>query len=246
MASAPGTSRGLNALRFCVIVLSTGGDMPDLRVMVVADDSLSRAGLAALLGSQPGLLVVGQASGSASESASGGAGLREAIDVYQPHVLLWDAGWNPGPLLQQLGEARGQGNLSGLPWVLLLPDASHSAEAWALGVRALLIRDAGPDRLAAALQGAATGLAVLDPALAAALIGSRTNVPASPAEALTPREVEVLRLMAEGLPNKAIARQLGISEHTVKFHVNAILGKLDVESRTEAVVRATRLGLILL
>jgi two-component system, NarL family, nitrate/nitrite response regulator NarL len=212
--------------------------MPDLRVMVVADDSLSRAGLAALLGSQPGLLVVGQ--------ASGGAGLSEAIDVYQPHVLLWDAGWNPGPTLQQLGELRGQGNISSLPWVLLLPDASHSTEAWALGVRALLIRDAGPDRLAAALQGAATGLAVLDPALAASLISSRSNVPASPAEALTPREVQVLRLMAEGLPNKAIARQLGISEHTVKFHVNAILGKLGVESRTEAVVRATRLGLILL
>ena len=63
-------------------------------------------------------------------------------------------------------------------------------------------------------------------------------------EDLTPREREVLRLLAEGLPNKAIARQLGISEHTVKFHVNAILGKLAVASRTEAVVRATRLGLI--
>jgi DNA-binding NarL/FixJ family response regulator len=58
--------------------------------------------------------------------------------------------------------------------------------------------------------------------------------------------MEVLRLLAEGLPNKAIAHRLGISEHTVKFHVNALLGKLGAQSRTEAVVRATRLGLILL
>jgi DNA-binding NarL/FixJ family response regulator len=68
----------------------------------------------------------------------------------------------------------------------------------------------------------------------------------APVEELTSRELEVLRLMAEGLPNKTIALRLGISEHTVKFHVNAILGKLGVASRTEAVVRATRLGLILL
>ena len=66
------------------------------------------------------------------------------------------------------------------------------------------------------------------------------------AEDLTPREHEVLQLLAEGLPNKAIARKLGISEHTVKFHINAILGKLGAGSRTEAVVLATRLGLVLL
>jgi DNA-binding NarL/FixJ family response regulator len=65
-------------------------------------------------------------------------------------------------------------------------------------------------------------------------------------EELTPRELAVLHLVAEGLPNKTIALRLGISEHTVKFHINAILGKLGVASRTEAVVRATRLGLILL
>ena len=63
---------------------------------------------------------------------------------------------------------------------------------------------------------------------------------------LTSHELEVLQLLAEGLPNKSIARQLGISEHTVKFHVNAMLGKLGAQSRTEAVTRATRLGLILL
>ena len=60
------------------------------------------------------------------------------------------------------------------------------------------------------------------------------------------QELEVLALVADGLPNKAIAGRLGISDHTVKFHVNAILGKLGAQSRTEAVIQATRLGLILL
>jgi DNA-binding NarL/FixJ family response regulator len=92
----------------------------------------------------------------------------------------------------------------------------------------------------------ALGLASLDPALAAALIPPQDQAPTPPAEELTPRELEVLRLVAQGLPNKAIAQRLEISEHTVKFHVNAILGKLGVQSRTEAVVHATRLGLILL
>jgi DNA-binding NarL/FixJ family response regulator len=68
----------------------------------------------------------------------------------------------------------------------------------------------------------------------------------TPDEPLTPREMEVLQRLAEGLTNKAIAQELGISEHTIKFHVNAIMGKLHAQSRTEAVVRATRLGLILL
>jgi DNA-binding NarL/FixJ family response regulator len=92
-------------------------------------------------------------------------------------------------------------------------------------------------------------IAVIEPDFVAALIGE-VEPPGDAGqplvEPLTPRELEVLRLMAEGLPNKGIAQRLEISEHTVKFHVNAILGKLGVESRTEAVVRATRLGLILL
>jgi len=67
-----------------------------------------------------------------------------------------------------------------------------------------------------------------------------------PVDTLTPRESEVLHLIAEGLPNKQIAQKLSISEHTVKFHVNAILTKLGAQSRTEAVVRATRAGLIAL
>jgi DNA-binding NarL/FixJ family response regulator len=98
----------------------------------------------------------------------------------------------------------------------------------------------------AALQAAAQGLAVLDPAFASEVLPARERMGEAPIEELTPRELEVLQLLAEGLSNRAVARQLDISEHTVKFHVNAILGKLGAQSRTEAVVRATRLGMILL
>jgi DNA-binding NarL/FixJ family response regulator len=93
---------------------------------------------------------------------------------------------------------------------------------------------------------AAQGLVVIDPQTAVSLLPSAEHSLAQPLGELTPREVEVLQLLSEGLPNKAIASQLGISEHTVKFHVNAIMGKLGAQSRTDAVIRATRSGLIIL
>ncbi len=210
----------------------------DLRVLVVADDTLSRAGLAALLERQPGLILTGQATSSAD--------VVETLAVYRPDAVLWDFGWNPAPGLARLPEVAEAATAARAGLVVLLPDATHAAEAWAGGARSLLLRDASPGALTAALAAAVQGLAVLDASLSAALVAAHGQPFDSPVEALTQREVQVLRLMAEGLPNKAIARELSISEHTVKFHVNAILGKLGVESRTEAVVRATRLGLIFL
>jgi DNA-binding NarL/FixJ family response regulator len=143
--------------------------------------------------------------------------------------------------MERLAAARGS-----LPSVALLPDETHAAAAWAAGAQGLLLRDADAERLAAAVTAVAHGLTAFDSALVAALAPVRDQAPLPAPETLTPRELEVLRLLAEGLSNKAIARRLGISEHTVKFHANAILGKLGAQSRTEAVVRATRLGLILL
>jgi DNA-binding NarL/FixJ family response regulator len=215
----------------------------NLRVLIIADDPLVRAGLAMLLADQPGWMVVGQA---ASE-----ADLLATVDAVQPDVLLWDTGWNPGASLDRLAEATELRQ----PIAVLLPDDTFVAEAWSAGARALVRRDAEPARLAAALTAIIQGLAAIDPNFISAMTvvtgGEATSGlehpgSASMLEELTPRELEVLRLMAEGLPNKTIAHRLGISEHTVKFHVNAILGKLGVASRTEAVVRATRLGLILL
>ena len=96
------------------------------------------------------------------------------------------------------------------------------------------------------LSGRAELAKVLDESFVSALL--RDAPPPAPdlVESLTPREIEVLQLLSQGLPNKGIAQRLGISDHTVKFHVNAILGKLGVQSRGEAIVQAVRLGLVTL
>jgi len=219
------------------------GNMADLRILVIADDPLARAGLAALLAEQPGCAVVGRASGLDD--------LPALVEVYRPNVLLWDMSWQPDSAIERLAVLAE----STPPVAVLLPDEGRVAEVWATGARAILRRDADPGQVAAALRALLQGLGVVDGAFAAALArpaglpalkpwDDRQSAPLI--EELTPRELAVLRLVAEGLPNKTIAVKLGISEHTVKFHVNAILGKLGVASRTEAVVRATRLGLIFL
>ncbi len=211
--------------------------MTDLRVLVVADDPLARAGLATLLAEQPGVIVAGRVSGLDDLSA--------AIAVYRPDVLLWDLGWNPASTVERLGRLD-----TDAPVVALLADETSAGQVWAAGVRGLLRRVAEADQLVAALAAVAHGLVAVDPVFSELLIevpGTSESARHLPlVEPLTPRELEVLRLLAEGLPNKTIAGRLNISEHTVKFHVNAILGKLGVASRTEAVVRATRMGLILL
>jgi len=207
---------------------------PPLRILIIAGDTLARAGLAALLANQPNLVVVGQVAPDGD--------LMLPVNAYQPDVVLWDLGWNPAPQLEAL-TALTEG---GLPVLALLPDNAYASQVWAAGVRGLLLREAKADALVAALVSLGQGLVVLEPTFTnLAVLDPLT--PASPlAEPLTPRELEVLQRMAEGLSNKLIARALDISEHTVKFHVNAILSKLGAQSRTEAVVRATRAGLILL
>ena len=109
---------------------------------------------------------------------------------------------------------------------------------------AYLPSDVDAAALAAAVRAAAAGLIVLDPTVAGATGVHAHARTSESAETLTAREREVLLLVAEGLPNKAIARELGISEHTAKFHVGSLLGKLGAASRTEAVTLATRRGIL--
>ena len=208
--------------------------MNNLRVLVVAEDALARAGLAALLVEQPGCTVVGQ--------ADGGPELASAMAVSSADAIVWDLGWEPASALERL---------AGLPAdtppvVALAPTEPYAAEAWRAGARGLLLRDTPPASLIEALAAAAQGLAVLDPALAGSLAPAAERAAEPPSGELTPRERQVLQLLAEGLPNKAIAHRLSVSEHTAKYHVNAILGKLGAQSRTEAVIRATRLGWVLI
>lgn len=205
-----------------------------IRVLIVGDDPLARTGVAALLADQPGCAVAGQVDGAGD--------VLSALEALRPDVLLWDLGWNAEATLEHISELRE----FPLTLAVLLADEAAAPEALSAGARGLLPRNADGPTLAAAVEALSRGLTVIDPAFTAALFSSRERPAAPPAEELTPRERSVLQVLAEGLPNKAIAERLGISEHTVKFHVNAIMGKLGAQSRTEAVTRAARLGLIIL
>jgi DNA-binding NarL/FixJ family response regulator len=131
--------------------------------------------------------------------------------------------------------------------IVLLGEAAWTIDALRLGVRAVLPPDASGAEILAAIQAAAAGMAAIDPGDLESLIAATTPQPASEAAtALTARELEVLRMLADGAANKAIAWKLSISEHTVKFHVAQILAKLNAGTRTEAVTLGIRQGLILL
>ncbi len=199
-------------------------ETPDLNVVIVALDPLVRMGLAAALGSE--LEIVGQT-----------ATLAEA-DLFEPDVILWDFNVDKNKEVDEEVDA-----LS-VPIVALIQEVEVSVtDALNAGATGVLYRNAEADKIVAALQAALKGLVVLEPTLTSSLqeVVSDINV-----EPLTAREQEVLQLLAQGASNKTVAKELGISESTAKFHTSAILGKLGAKSRTEAVVRAAQLGLILL
>ena len=208
-----------------------------IQVLIVADDPLVRAGLAGLLSEMPKCEIVGQVSSQTLKEELE----EEAGEWARPQVVVWDAGWELPDFLPEWGEID-------LPVVVLLPETDDLNRVWSSGVRGVLPREIDGETLEAALHTAVNGLLVFDESLAKSLLPARDDLllPDTAVDLLTEREQEVLQLVAEGLTNKAIAGQLHISDHTVKFHVNSIMTKLGAQSRTEAVVQATRLGLILL
>ena len=220
------------------------------RVLVVAESVIERAGLEALLARDPALSVVG-----AAARADGDASLEQQIEELEPDVVVvavageGDEGPPETPVeafARLLGDARAA--------LVLLGDGGPEwvAEAVRAGAAALLRRDASPDALLAAVSAAAAGLVVLHRPDATALVtvapaaatGRAARADATHDQELTPRETEVLRMLAEGLANKQIAARLGISDHTVKFHVAAIFTKLGAGTRTEAVMLGARRGLV--
>lgn len=211
-----------------------------IRVVLAAPTAVLRAGLEALLQANPAVEIAG--------SESPGKQLATAVAQAQPDVLVVEPDRLDGESFEELLELA-----SGPAPVVLLADAPDSgwiAEALRAGIRAVLPTRATPVEIAAAVEAAAAGLAVLNPQDLEDLLVTPASAPAAmpalPGEALSPREVEVLRLMADGLSNKQIAWRLSISEHTVKFHVASILSKFHAASRTDAVTQGIRRGLILL
>ena len=195
-----------------------------IRVLVAAPSPVTRVGLETLIGSSPGMEL------------AGGFPDLAAVDALHPDVVL---------CALPLAEIPPPANGFSPAYVLLGGDSPSgwTQEAVRSGVRALLPRDASAEQILAAVEAAAAGFVAADPREFEALLPSYT---ASEPSVLTAREIEVLRMMAEGEANKQIAWKLQISEHTVKFHVASILGKLNAGTRTEAVTIGIRKGLILI
>lgn len=212
-----------------------------LHVLLIDDHTLFRVGLEALLESR-GIEVVA--------SVGSGQECMRLVAELNPDIILLDMRM---PGIDGLGVLKllRQNDLA-LPIVMLTTstDESDLLESLREGAQGYLLKDMEPDELVLALRDIVSGKTVvapdLAPILARAVQGnvSRKKEPVStPFSDLTPRETEILGLLAEGQSNKAIARNLGISDGTVKLHVKAILRKLEVHSRVEAAVMAVEYGM---
>jgi DNA-binding NarL/FixJ family response regulator len=192
-----------------------------LRVAVLSDDALLRAALASLI-EQNGVDITPAASAQ---------------------VALFDPGADETKVPAKLVALD---DIS-IPVLVLVPDAAMARLALEAGAAGVVLRDRVGTHLVSALDAVRAGLRVLDIALGDELLPHRTSAgPNAPLVPLTAREEEVVGLLAQGLSNRQIARRLGISEHTAKFHIGRILDKLDAGTRTEAVVRALRHGMLML
>ena len=211
-----------------------------IRAFIVASSSLVRTGLQSLFVGRD-VEVVGSIADF--ESLAG-----QWIDV-QADVILVEAS---GEQFETVMDSLSASQLASEAAIVVLTDHREPkllAEALRTGVRAVLPSDIAPEQLVAALEAAAAGLIVVHPAevdLMFPVAEHASQQLAELAEPLTPRESEVLQMLASGFANKEIATRLKISEHTVKFHVASILGKLGATSRTEAVSLGIRRGLVLL
>ncbi|UQI47233.1 response regulator transcription factor [Streptomyces sp. HU2014] len=205
-----------------------------IRVLLVDDHPVVRRGLRAMVDDLPDVEAVG-------EAADGAEALRLLQDGARPDVVLMDLQMGAG--MHGVEATRRITALPDPPAVLILTTYSTDADILAAveaGATGYLLKDAPPEDVATAVQAAARGETVLAPPVAARLLGRvRAGRPA-----LSPREAEILGLLAEGLANRQISRRLFISEATVKTHLVHLYGKLGVDSRTAAVAAGLAAGLI--
>jgi DNA-binding NarL/FixJ family response regulator len=203
-----------------------------IRVLIAAASAVVRAGLEAIVRSSQDLELAEAVAiddlSDAIDRTTADVALVELPQINEDWIAAFSASPTPVVVLTEL---------AGLPLHAIYRGS----------VRAALSRDASPAEIAAAVCAAAAGLITLQPAVLEFFGTESRPAPAAALEdPLSPREIEVLGLLAEGLSNKLIAHQLAISEHTVKFHVAAILGKLQASSRTDAVMQGIRRGLVIL
>jgi DNA-binding NarL/FixJ family response regulator len=213
-----------------------------IRLVVVDDQEVVRAAFGALLGTQPDFEVIA--------TAADGAQAVRVCEQLRPDVVLMDVRM---PVMDGI-EATRRIAVDGGPRILVLTTFDldeHVYDALSAGASGFLLKDVTAERLFDAVRVVAAGEALLAPAITRRLIAEfarlrppqRISIPAM--GALTPRETEVLRLIAAGLSNPEIAARLVVSEETVKTHVSRVLGKLGLRDRTQAVVAAYESGLII-
>ncbi|MBU7585137.1 MAG: response regulator transcription factor [Nostoc sp. TH1S01] len=204
-----------------------------IRVMVIAASLVVRLGLSSMINNHPQLTVVGSTSDLDT--------FTKEFEQLQPDVVLLDFSSN-------LPSAWAKLPLTSEPQILLITEDIDSIDletGLRSGIRGILPSTSTEAEITTAIEAIASGLIVLHPDYLE-LLSIKEKVVANPVQTLTPREIEVLGMLGSGLGNKAIAKRLQISEHTVKFHVSSIFQKLAVSSRTEAVTAGVRLGLIML
>lgn len=210
-----------------------------IRVFLVDDQTLVRQGIRSLLELSPTVTVAG-------EAADGAEALGRLAEL-KPDVMLLDLRM---PKLDGLGVLRAlQGRPDAPPTLILttFDDDESVLEGLRLGAKGYLLKDVSLTQLLDAVETLALGRTLLQPAVTERLLRGlqRTTYPSlETPDALTPRELEVTRLMAGGYSNREIAGALGMSEGTVKNHVSSVLSKLGVRDRTRAVLRALELGYV--
>jgi two-component system nitrate/nitrite response regulator NarL len=207
-----------------------------LAIAIYATDAEARRRLEEAVGEGREMRIVGVAGNLAA--------LRQHVAAKHADVVVAD--------ISELAQLNELAEPPRVPIVALVGDrADDLLDALYGGAHSALPRDAAAEEIRAAIFASATGLGTLPLSLLASLLLLRFDAPNISAVAtdsgdLTVREIEVLAALADGVSNKAIARRYGISVHTVKFHVASILEKLGAESRTEAVAKAARIGLVLI
>ncbi|WP_327359018.1 response regulator transcription factor [Streptomyces sp. NBC_01304] len=212
-----------------------------VRVLIVDDQAVVRAGFAAIVGAEPDLDVV-------AEAADGARAVELAAEL-APDVVLMDIRM---PGMDGLTATRLLTGRADAPRVLVLTTFDQDAyvhDALRAGASGFLLKDAEPDELLTGIRVVACGDGMLAPTVTRRLIDTfaRTAAPTAPdtapLESLTPREREVLSLVAAGLANAEIAESLGVTVGTVKSHVNALLAKLGLRDRVQATIFAYDTGL---
>ncbi|WP_406289024.1 response regulator [Embleya sp. NBC_00896] len=216
---------------------------PAVRIVVVDDQEVVRAGFAALLDTQPDFTVVGTA-------ADGGEAVLRCREQH-PDVVLMDVRMPTMDGIEATRRIRAGADADAAPRILMLTTFDldeHVYDALVAGAGGFLIKDVTAERLFDAVRVVAAGEALLAPSVTRRLIGEFTRLrprpPAPELAELTPRETDVLRLVAEGLSNAEIAARLVVGEETVKTHVSRVLRRLGLRDRVQAVVVAYESGLV--